>query len=496
MAMLPKFRGTIVFPDDPNYNTDRMLFNPVFDPYPMMIIYCVVNSDVQLALMLAKVTPRPFTVRSGGHCTAGFSAGSGILIDVSSLNDVYVNPNALFATVSCGCNFGKFRAALQPYGLHVPGGECDDVCIGGYMQGGGYGFTSVTLGMNSDNVISMRVLLANGQIVNASATENYDLWWAMRGGTGGRQRPAGFVTHRHAAALQHRAHPAREQAVLRHQRHRCPPGVQVRDDTGRRPLRFVFGIQRAVQPVRAWFCALWQADCHGPIGPQGAQGGMQGFGLEALHNHQKTGLRAEKDIGAVTRAGDPCDCDPPQPGFHFEHRIPGGFIQLGGPLNSPLRPGRGRHGRSHAGQAPGRLHQSGAQVGVLACLAGAGHQRSCSEQVVRRIHAQVIAGRRLCPQARGPVHRRFEPWHEGRSAIAMACGPDPCTAGDRNQLRKGNQHGGLRNMHRAHADFPHHGIHDNLPGTDRRMVCGYVIHSTCERQRGLVSVTISALYLH
>ena len=56
MAMLPKFRGTIVFPDDPNYNTDRRLFNPVFDPYPMMIIYCVVNSDVQLALMLAKVT--------------------------------------------------------------------------------------------------------------------------------------------------------------------------------------------------------------------------------------------------------------------------------------------------------------------------------------------------------------------------------------------------------------------------------------------------------
>ena len=185
MVMLPKFRGTIVFPDDPAYNTDRMLFNPVFNPYPMMIIYCVVNSDVQLALMLAKVTPRPFTVRSGGHCTAGFSAGSGILIDVSQLDDVYVDPNAMFATVGCGCNFGKFRAVLKPYGLHVPGGECDDVCIGGYMQGGGYGFTSVTLGMNSDNVISMRVLLADGRIVNASASENYDLWWAMRGGTGG-----------------------------------------------------------------------------------------------------------------------------------------------------------------------------------------------------------------------------------------------------------------------------------------------------------------------
>jgi len=185
LALLPRFQGSIVFPDDPDYNKDRALFNPVFNSYPLMIMYCEVNSDVQLALMLARVTPQPLAVRSGGHCTAGFSASSGILIDVSALDDVYVDPNQMFATVGCGCNFGKFRKALAPYGLHVPGGECDDVCIGGYMQGGGYGFTSVTLGMNCDNVISMRVLLADGRIVNASETENYDLWWAMRGGTGG-----------------------------------------------------------------------------------------------------------------------------------------------------------------------------------------------------------------------------------------------------------------------------------------------------------------------
>jgi hypothetical protein len=185
LAILPKFQGKIVWPGDAAYEADRKLFNPVFNAFPVLIMYCAVETDVQIALQAAKQVPQPFTVRSGGHCTAGFSAGAGVLIDVSALSDVYVDPQGLTATVGCGCNFGKFRAVLKPYGLHVPGGECDDVCIGGYMQGGGYGFTSVTLGMNCDNVLSIRVLLADGRIVTASPNVNYDLWWAMRGGTGG-----------------------------------------------------------------------------------------------------------------------------------------------------------------------------------------------------------------------------------------------------------------------------------------------------------------------
>jgi FAD/FMN-containing dehydrogenase len=185
LAVIPRFQGTIVWPNDPAYNTDRKLFNPVFNTYPLFIMYCVVESDVTLALETAKLTKLPPAIRSGGHCTAGFSSSSGVLIDVSGLNSVYVNAAGLRATVGCGVNFGNFRKALKPYGLHVPGGECDDVCIGGYMQGGGYGFTSVTLGMNCDNVLWMQVLLADGRIVVASPTTNYDLWWAMRGGTGG-----------------------------------------------------------------------------------------------------------------------------------------------------------------------------------------------------------------------------------------------------------------------------------------------------------------------
>ncbi len=195
-AAQTQLQGYIVLPGDPAYNADRMLFNPVFDAYPSMIVYCMVESDVAIALQLAQQGSAPFTVRSGGHCTAGFSAGAGVLIDVSNLNGVYIHPQMPAATVGCGCNFGNFRAALAPYGLHVPGGECDDVCIGGYVQGGGYGFTSVTYGMNCDNVEAMRVMLADGSIVTATARQNADLWWAMRGGTGGNFGVLLDVTYR------------------------------------------------------------------------------------------------------------------------------------------------------------------------------------------------------------------------------------------------------------------------------------------------------------
>ena len=102
-----------MLPGDPQYNTDRKLFNPVFNPYPIVIIYCVVESDVAIALQLAQDLVLPFTVRSGGHCTAGFSAGYGALIDVSGLDDVTVDTTAQIATVGTGCPFSKLDTVLD-----------------------------------------------------------------------------------------------------------------------------------------------------------------------------------------------------------------------------------------------------------------------------------------------------------------------------------------------------------------------------------------------
>jgi hypothetical protein len=178
-------QGYIVHPGDPTYDHDRMLTNPIYNPSPSMIIYCECETDVQIALGLASKGNMPFTVRSGGHCTAGYSSGAGVLIDVSNLDGVHIEPIFKRATVGTGCQFGKFNKILEAYRLHVPGGECVSVCVGGYVQGGGIGFTSTTYGMNCDNVISMRVMLADGSIVHCDGSTNRDLWWAMRGGTGG-----------------------------------------------------------------------------------------------------------------------------------------------------------------------------------------------------------------------------------------------------------------------------------------------------------------------
>lgn len=184
-AVQGRLLGKIILPRDPCYNTDRKLFDPVFDPHPSMIVYCAGASDVAEALGLAAQSGQPFTVRSSGHCTGGFSGGSGVMIDVSLMNSITVDVAAQTATVGPGCTFDLLNKTLDKMGLHVPGGECPDVCVAGYVQGGGYGFTSVTFGMSCDNVISFEVMLADGSIVMASESVNYDLWWALRGGTGG-----------------------------------------------------------------------------------------------------------------------------------------------------------------------------------------------------------------------------------------------------------------------------------------------------------------------
>lgn len=181
-----QLQGSIVLPGDPRYDSDRRIYDPVFDYFPAAIVYCTCETDVGVALALARRSGMRFTLRSGGHCTAGFSAATGtLLIDLSLMNDVFVDTTSQIATARPGCPWATFDKALDAAGLHVPGGECGEVCVAGYMQGGGYGFTSVTYGMNCDNVIDMRVMLADGSIVVASQSQNTDLWWAMRGGTGG-----------------------------------------------------------------------------------------------------------------------------------------------------------------------------------------------------------------------------------------------------------------------------------------------------------------------
>lgn len=183
-AMLREFHGTLVFPDDGDYNKDRQLSNPAFQRHPQVIAYCDTPGDVRLCLKWAHAHGWRVTCRAGGHSTAGYSINDGMVIDVSRMSYVHVDPVERRAVVGPGTRFGMLNAVLDHYKLHVPGGGCEDVAVAGYMQGGGWGFTSREYGMNCDNVLSVRVMLYDGHVVEASSARNTDLYWAIRGGTG------------------------------------------------------------------------------------------------------------------------------------------------------------------------------------------------------------------------------------------------------------------------------------------------------------------------
>ena len=177
--------GSVVLPTDQSYDACRQAYIKTYQQFPQIIVYCEIYRDVTLALTFAKTYGLEVTCRSGGHNTAGHCVNSGLVIDLSRMNHVSVDPGRKRATVGPGASFEKINAVLDQYRLHAPGaGGCAKVCAGGYVQGGGYGFTSLMYGMSSDNVVGMVVALADGSIVQADEQTNSPLFWALRGGTG------------------------------------------------------------------------------------------------------------------------------------------------------------------------------------------------------------------------------------------------------------------------------------------------------------------------
>ena len=177
-------QGTVVLPTDPTYQDARQGFVPNFQDFPQIVVECAVASDVLQALAFARRHSLWVVCRAGGHSTAGYSVNSGMVLDVAAMNDVHVDVESLRAVVGAGCTFGKLNAAIELYGLHVPGGGCPDVAVAGYALGGGYGVTSLMFGMHSDNLERALVALADGSLVIADDSTNRDLFWALQGGTG------------------------------------------------------------------------------------------------------------------------------------------------------------------------------------------------------------------------------------------------------------------------------------------------------------------------
>ena len=179
------FRGRIIGPADPDYDVQRQIWNGSFDRRPAVILRCAGVADVIAAVKLARATGLPVAVRSGGHSFPGFSvADDAMLIDLSPMKGVRVDPERRTARVQAGVLLGELDKETQAFGLAVPSGIVTHTGVAGLTLGGGIGWIMRKHGLSVDQLISVDLVTADGEFVTASADENAELFWGVRGGGG------------------------------------------------------------------------------------------------------------------------------------------------------------------------------------------------------------------------------------------------------------------------------------------------------------------------
>ncbi|HSC29333.1 MAG TPA: FAD-binding oxidoreductase [Vicinamibacterales bacterium] len=180
-----KFHGKLIAPGDPEYDTARAVFNVTIDRRPALIARCVDAEDVIQAVNLARKENLLVAVRGTGHNVAGYAVcDDGLVIDLSRMKGIRVDARACTVRAEGGCNWGEVNDALQPHGLAATGGFVSVTGVSGLTLGGGLGWLVRKHGLALDNLLSADVVLADGRLVTASARENADLFWAIRGGGG------------------------------------------------------------------------------------------------------------------------------------------------------------------------------------------------------------------------------------------------------------------------------------------------------------------------
>ena len=180
------FRGEVLLPGDKGYESARQIWNGMFDRRPAIITRCIGTSDVINAVNFARDNNSLIAVKGGGHNSAGNAVcDDGIMIDLSLMRRVNVDPKNKTVRVDGGALLGDVDTETQLYGLAVSGGGIiSHTGVGGLTLGGGFGWISRKHGLAIDNLISAEVVTADGKLLNASADENPDLFWGIRGGGG------------------------------------------------------------------------------------------------------------------------------------------------------------------------------------------------------------------------------------------------------------------------------------------------------------------------
>lgn len=191
-------RGTLLTETDPGYDEARALYNAMIDIRPRVIARCVDTADVITAVNFGREQGLPIAVRGGGHNGAGFgSVEDGLVIDLSPMRNVRVDPGARTVRVAAGCNWGDVDHATYPFGLAVPSGIMSTTGVAGLTLGGGHGYLSRKHGLTIDSLLEVDVVLADGSAVTANETSHPDLFWAMRGGGGNFGVATSFLFRAH-----------------------------------------------------------------------------------------------------------------------------------------------------------------------------------------------------------------------------------------------------------------------------------------------------------
>jgi FAD/FMN-containing dehydrogenase len=182
---LNNFRGQLIGPDDPEYAQARPVFNAMVDRRPALIARCAGSADIAAAIRFARDHELALAVRGGGHNGAGLgTCDGGVVIDLSLLRHVEVDPQGRTARVGGGCTWAEVDRATGEHGLATPSGIISTTGVGGLTLGGGIGHLTRKYGLTVDNLLEAEMVLADGQVVRTNASEHPDLFWAIRGGGG------------------------------------------------------------------------------------------------------------------------------------------------------------------------------------------------------------------------------------------------------------------------------------------------------------------------
>jgi FAD binding domain/Berberine and berberine like len=180
-----RLRGDLLCPGDEHYDSARTIHNGMIDRRPALIVRCVGVADVMAAVTFARSNNLVVAVRGGGHGVPGFAVcDDGLMIDLTRMKAVRVDPVGRTARAEGGATWGDFDHETQAFGLATTGGIARPTGIAGLTLGGGHGYLMRTHGLACDNLLSVDVVTADGRLLTASATEHADLFWAVRGGGG------------------------------------------------------------------------------------------------------------------------------------------------------------------------------------------------------------------------------------------------------------------------------------------------------------------------